>query len=215
MARRENPEINAGSMADIAFLLLIFFLVTTTMNVDSGISKKLSEKPPQDYVPPVIKEKNILEVVINRNNELLVENERTELKDLKELAKKFIDNGGGVGKPGEDGSPGKPCDYCKGEKSEASSDHPNKAIISVQSDRGTEYGTYITVQNELLRAYSELRNRLSKERYGVSYDELEQQFQDAKKSAELKGRVDELRKKVEDIKISYPQIISDAEPTSS
>ena len=59
MARRENPEINAGSMADIAFLLLIFFLVTTTMNVDSGVSKKLSEKPPEDYVPPIIKEKNI------------------------------------------------------------------------------------------------------------------------------------------------------------
>ena len=68
MARRENPEINAGSMADIAFLLLIFFLVTTTMNVDSGVSKKLSEKPPKDYVPPIIKEKNIFVVIINRNN---------------------------------------------------------------------------------------------------------------------------------------------------
>ena len=106
MARRENPEINAGSMADIAFLLLIFFLVTTTMNVDSGVSKKLSEKPPPDYVPPIIKEKNIFEVNINRNNELLVEDDRMELKDLKEAAKMFIDNGGGVGKPGEDGTPG-------------------------------------------------------------------------------------------------------------
>lgn len=214
MARRENPEINAGSMADIAFLLLIFFLVTTTMNVDSGISKKLSEKPPPDYVPPVIKEKNIFEVVINRNNELLVEDERMEIKDLKEAAKKFIDNGGGEGKPGEDGTPGKPCDYCKGERSETSSDHPNKAIISVQSDRGTEYGIYIQVQNELLKAYTELRNRLSKERYGISFDELEESFKDAKKSADLKDRVESLRRKVEDIKISYPQIISDAEPTS-
>ena len=214
MARRENPEINAGSMADIAFLLLIFFLVTTTMNVDSGISKKLSEKPPPDYVPPVIKEKNIFEVNINRNNELLVEGERMEVKDLKDAAVKFIDNGGGVGKPAEDGTPGKACDYCQGERSETSSDHPNKAIISVQSDRGTEYGTYIQVQNELLRAYTELRNRLSKQRYGVSFDELEQSFKDAKKSADLKDRVEELRKKVEDIKISYPQIISDAEPTS-
>ena len=59
MARRDVPEINAGSMADIGFLLLIFFLVTTTMNVDSGINKKLSEKPPPDYEPPVIKQKNI------------------------------------------------------------------------------------------------------------------------------------------------------------
>ena len=214
MARRENPEINAGSMADIAFLLLIFSLVTTTMNVDSGISKKLSEKPPPDYVPPIIKQKNIFEVNINRNNELLVEGERMEVKDLKDAAVKFIDNGGGLGKPGEDGTPGVPCDYCQGEKSETSSDHPNKAIISVQSDRGTEYGTYIVVQNELLRAYRELRNRLCQERYKMSFTELEQKYKESKKSANSKDLVEELKKKVEDIKLAYPQIISDAEPTS-
>lgn len=208
MARRENPEINAGSMADIAFLLLIFFLVTTTMNVDSGISKKLSEKPPPDYVPPVIKEKNIFEVNINFRNELQVEGERMDIKDIKEAAIKFIDNGGGVGKPGEDGTPGKPCDYCKGDKSPSSSDHPNKAIISVQSDRGTDYGTYIAVQNELLKAYSVLRDRLCQERYNMSYKELEKLYKDDRKNEDLK-------KKVEDIKTSYPQIISDAEPTSA
>ncbi|MBT7705732.1 MAG: biopolymer transporter ExbD [Polaribacter sp.] len=207
MARRETPEINAGSMADIAFLLLIFFLVTTTMNVDSGISKKLSEKPPADYVPPVIKERNIFEVNINRNNELLVEGERMDLKEIKDAAVKFIDNGGGEGKLVDGVSTG-PCDYCKGEKSSTSSDHPNKAIISVQSDRGTEYGTYIIVQNELLRAYTELRNALCKERYGMSYIELENLYKDDKNNLELK-------KKVEDIKTAYPQIISDAEPTSA
>jgi biopolymer transport protein ExbD len=207
MARRENPEINAGSMADIAFLLLIFFLVTTTMNVDSGISKKLSEKPPPDYVPPIIKEKNIFEVNINRNNELLVEDARMEIKELKEAAKAFIDNGGGEGKV-ENGVATGPCTYCKGEKSESSSDHPNKAIISVQSDRGTDYGTYLKVQNELLKAYTELRNRLAMERYGISFDELEEAYK--------KARTDEsLKKKVEDIKLAYPQIISDAEPTSA
>ena len=209
MARRENPEINAGSMADIAFLLLIFFLVTTTMNVDSGISKKLSEKPPPDYKPPIIKEKNIFEVNINRNNELLVEDERMEMKDLKDAAIKFIDNGGGLGKPGEDGTPGLPCDYCQGERSESSSDHPNKAIISVQSDRGTEYGTYIEVQNELLRAYTVLRNRLCQERYGMLFTELEKAYKDSQRTDE------DLKKKIEDIKTSFPQIISDAEPTSA
>ena len=207
MARRETPEINAGSMADIAFLLLIFFLVTTTMNVDSGISKKLSEKPPADYVPPVIKERNIFEVNINRNNELLVEGERMDVKEIKDAAVKFIDNGGGEGKLVDGVSTG-PCDYCKGEKSTTSSDHPNKAIISVQSDRGTEYGTYMIVQNELLRAYTELRNTLCKERYGMSYIELEKLYKDDKNNLELK-------KKVEDIKTAYPQIISDAEPTSA
>jgi biopolymer transport protein ExbD len=208
MARRENPEINAGSMADIAFLLLIFFLVTTTMNVDSGVSKKLSEKPPPDYVPPVIKEKNIFEVNLNFRNELQVEGERMDVKDLKDAAVKFIDNGGGIGKPGEDGTPGVPCDYCQGEKSEASSDHPNKAIISVQSDRGTEYGAYIVVQNELLRAYRELRNRLCQQRYNMSFTDLEAAYKDDKNNEELK-------KKVEDIRTAYPQIVSDAEPTSS
>ena len=207
MARRETPEINAGSMADIAFLLLIFFLVTTTMNVDSGISKKLSEKPPADYVPPVIKEKNIFEVNLNRNNELLVEDQRMDVKDLKEAAIKFIDNGGGDGKIVDGKSTG-PCDYCKGERSATSSDHPNKAIISVQSDRGTEYGIYIVVQNELLKAYTELRNRLSQERYNISYKELEKAYKDDKTNEDLK-------KKIEDIKTSYPQIISDAEPTSA
>lgn len=206
MARRENPEINAGSMADIAFLLLIFFLVTTTMNVDSGVSKKLSEKPPPDYVPPVIKEKNIFEVNINRNNELLVEGDRMDIKDLREAAIAFIDNGGGEGKV-ENGVATGPCTYCKGERSESSSDHPNKAIISVQSDRLTEYGTYLRVQNELLRAYSELRNRLSLETYKIPFPELEEAYKDDKTNETLK-------KKVEFIKTSYPQIISDAEPTN-
>ena len=206
MARRETPEINAGSMADIAFLLLIFFLVTTTMNVDSGISKKLSEKPPKDYKPPIIKEKNILEININRNNALLVENEEADIKDLTEIAIKFIDNGGGEGKV-IDGKPTGPCTYCKGAKDPKSSDHPNKAIISVQSDRGTEYGTYLQVQDALLKAYRVLRNRLAKERYGMSYTELEALYKDDRKNLELK-------KKVEDIKKAYPQIISDAEPTN-
>jgi len=184
------------------------------MNVDSGISKKLSEKPPADYVPPIIKEKNIFEVNINRNNELLVEGDRMDIKDLKGAAIKFIDNGGGIGNAGEDGSPGKACDYCQGDKSESSSDHPNKAIISVQSDRGTEYGTYIQVQNELLKAYTELRNRLSQQKYQITFDELEKAYDEAKKNAGMKDRVEDLRVKVEFIKTAYPQIISDAEPTS-
>jgi len=207
MARRETPEINAGSMADIAFLLLIFFLVTTTMDVDSGISKKLSEKPPKDYVPPVIKERNIFEVNINRNNDLLVEGETMQLADLKEATLKFIDNGGGEGKIVDGVSTGN-CDYCKGARSTSSSDHPNKAIISVQSDRGTEYGMYIKVQNELLRAYTELRNKLALDTYNTSYTELEKAYKKDLNNEKLK-------EKVNFIKTSYPQIISDAEPTSA
>ncbi len=209
MARRENPEINAGSMADIAFLLLIFFLVTTTMDVDSGISKKLAEKPPKDYVPPKIKQKNIFEININRNNQLFVDGEVMDVKDLKSAAKKFIDNGGGLGNKKEGEEVGKPCNYCNGDKDPTSSDHPNKAIISVQSDRATEYGTYIVVQNELLSAYAELRDKLSQKKYGKSFKELERLFKDG-------GRKDDvLRAKVSDIKSSYPQIITDIDPEGS
>jgi hypothetical protein len=208
MARRENSEINAGSMADIAFLLLIFFLVTTTMDVDSGISRKLSEKPPLDYKPPIIKMKNILEININRNDQLLVEDEVMELEDIKQTTIEFLDNGGGIGKTVDD-VVGSPCDYCNGKKSGSSSDHPNKAIISVQSDRGTSYGMYITVQNELLSAYTELRNIYAKTQItgkyaGRTYEEL--LLLDAKDNDELKAVINE-------IKDAYPQIISDAEPT--
>ena len=208
MARRGNAEINAGSMADIAFLLLIFFLVTTTMDVDSGISRKLSEKPPEDYEPPIIKMRNIFEVNINRKDKLLVEDEEMEIEDIKQAAIDFLDNGGGIGKT-IDGQPGTPCDYCNGARSDKSSDHPNKAIISVQSDRGTSYGMYITVQNELLSAYKELRNTYAKTHIkgkyaGMTYDQL--LLLDSKKNDELKAVINE-------VKNAYPQIISDAEPT--
>ena len=206
MARRENPEINAGSMADIAFLLLIFFLVTTTMDVDSGIPKKLAEKT--DVKPPIVREKNIFQVDINRNNQLLVENEAMELKDLKDAAIKFIDNGGGIGNPMPGKEAGAACNYCKGAKDPESSDHPNKAVIAVQSDRGTDFGTYVSVQDELLKAYTELRNRFCEEKYGISFTELEEAFiAGARKDGAL-------RIKVEDVKNSYPQIISDIDPTN-
>ncbi len=205
MARRENPEINAGSMADIAFLLLIFFLVTTTMDVDSGIPKKLSEKTTD--IPPKIKEKNIFPVLINRNNDLFVEGDVMELKDLKDAALKFIDNGAGLGNPiGGEGEPAI-CDYCKGEKNPESSDHPNKAVISVESDRGTEYVTYVAVQNELLKAYAELRNRLCMEKFNISFPELEKAFKESSnKDLDLKA-------KVKFIKDRYPQVLTDIEST--
>lgn len=103
-------------MADIAFLLLIFFLVTTTMDVDSGIPKKLAEKTIVD--PPVVKEKNIFQVSINRNNQLFVEGDVMELKDLKAAAIKFIDNGGGKGNPIGGVGESLPCDYCKGKETQ-------------------------------------------------------------------------------------------------
>ncbi len=195
MARRETPEINAGSMADIAFLLLIFFLVTTTMDTDIGISRKLPEKQDPNIVPPILKEKNVFEVNVNRRNEILVEGEiYMQVKDLRQAAIDFIDNGGGD--PATLKAAGiNPCTWCGGKKDPASSDHPKKAIISLQSDRGTSYGTYISVQNELVGAYTDLRNRYANKKYGKDFDDLSKE-----EKKEIKTDI-------------YPQIISEAEPT--
>ena len=97
MAKRSAPEVNAGSMADIAFLLLIFFLVTTTIEKDSGINRKLPpmEESEEDVI---IKQKNIFTILINGRDELLVEDERMEIKNLRKAAAEFLDNNG-------DGSP--------------------------------------------------------------------------------------------------------------
>lgn len=202
MARRENAEINAGSMADIAFLLLIFFLVTTTMDVDSGIARKLPEKTEQQ--PDVIvKEKNVLDIVVNRSNQLLIENEIVDVNDVKRLAMKFIDNGAGLGTPIDD-QPGEPCDYCEGDRDPNSSDHPTKAIISLQSDRGTTYGMYVSIQNEIEAAYNELRNRLALKLYGRSYDALLDDYKDTP--------TESLKVKIDNLKDKYPQIITEPEP---
>jgi len=204
MARRENSEINAGSMADIAFLLLIFFLVTTTMDVDSGIARKLPEKTPPDQKNDIIvKEKNVLDITVNRNNQLLVENEFVQVTDIKRLAMDFIDNGGGLS-ASKDDIPGEPCDYCTGAKDPASSDHPTKAIISLQSDRGTTYGMYVSIQNEIEGAYNELRNKLALKKYKRSYKDLLDDYKNSG-SASLKVKIDFL-------KDSYPQIITEPEP---
>ena len=207
MARRDTPEINAGSMADIAFLLLIFFLVTTTMDVDAGISRRLPEKQPIDAPPPpVIKEKNVFEVFINKNDQLLIENEYREVKDVRELAIAFIDNGGGIGNAilpfGE--TEGKACDWCQGTKNPESSDHPNKAIVSLKTDRSTTYGTYIAVQNELGAAYTFLRNRLAQEQFGVLYTDIVSDLEKDKGNVELKEKRNKIR-------AMYPEIISKSE----
>lgn len=182
--KRAIPEINAGSMADIAFLLLIFFLVTTTMDADKGINRKLPPIEDTSTPPPPIKEKNIFTVLINSNNDLLVENEYMELGQLRKACKEFIINNG-LGD----------CDYCQGGlRNPNSSDNPSKAVVSLQNDRGTSYDMYIKVQNELVAAYEDLRNELSMRRYGKPYLQLTDP--DA----------------IEGIKSAFEQKISEAEP---
>ena len=204
MARRKSPEVNAGSMADIAFLLLIFFLVTTTIETDSGINRKLP--PMEEQIdPPIIIQKNIFTVVVNKYNQLLVEEELTDIKDLRKLAVDFLDNGGGTG---EDS-----CNYCQGDKDPRSSDNPDKAIISSKNDRETEYKVYIAVQNELVAAYNVLRDREFARLYPnevLTYVEADLRFNDPRTSSDEK---ENLREKLDVVKLLYPQKLSEAEPS--
>ena len=206
MAKRAAPEVNAGSMADIAFLLLIFFLVTTTIETDSGINRKL---PPTDEIvdPPVIKERNIFTVVVNKDNRLLVEEDVMELSELRQAAIAFLDNGGGTGEEA--------CDYCKGEKDPSSSDNPEKAIISLKNDRETSYKVYIAVQNELVAAYNDLRDREFSSlnpMTGLSYREAQKRYDDPRTSATDKAK---LKPMLDEVKAMYPQKLSEAEPSKT
>lgn len=147
---RMSNEINAGSMADIAFLLLIFFLVTTTIVEDKGIRVKL---PPWSEEEPDItklKTRNVFSVLVNAQNQLLVRGEPTDIRNLKEDAKEFINNPN---------------------NREDLAEKPTKAIISLKNDRGTEYKTYLEVYNELKAAYNELWDELSMKKYNVHYSE--------------------------------------------
>lgn len=206
MAKRAAPEVNAGSMADIAFLLLIFFLVTTTIETDSGLSRKLP--PMEDQIdPPIIKEKNILTVVVNKNNQLLVEEKLLQIEDLRSTAVAFLDNGGGQGEEA--------CDFCRGKKDPASSDNPEKAIISLKNDRETSYKVYIAVQNELVAAYNELRNReflRLNPTLGMDFVQADAKYNDPRTSDDVR---EELRPKLDEVKLMYPQKLSEAEPSKT
>ena len=206
MAKRKAPEVNAGSMADIAFLLLIFFLVTTTIETDSGINRKLP--PMEDQIdPPIIREKNIFTVVVNKNNQLLVEESLTDIKDLRGLAVEFLDNGGGSGEEA--------CSYCQGSRDSRSSDNPDKAIISLKNDRETEYKVYIAVQNELVAAYNDLRDRefvRLNPLLGLTFVEANKRYADPRTSPEEKER---LKPKLAEVKLMFPQKLSEAEPSKN
>jgi len=145
---RMSNEVNAGSMADIAFLLLIFFLVTTTIVEDKGVLVKL---PPWSDEPPDIqqlKTRNVYSVLVNAQNQLLVRGEPADLETLRENAKEFILNP---------------------EKRPDMAEKPTKAIVSMKNDRGTKYSTYLEVYNEIKGAYNELRNEEANKRHGRDY----------------------------------------------
>jgi len=184
---KKTPEVPAASLADIAFMLLIFFLVTTTMDVDSGLERRL----PQWVDPETlenddqqIKERNVFVVLVNKNNDLLVENEYARIDELRERAKEFMAN------PFNDEN------LPEKEPTEVpffGTVDVTKGVISLRNDLDTKYGTYLAVQNELVAAINELREDLAKSHFGKSYDNLDTDEQKA-------------------IRTIYPSKISEAEP---
>lgn len=205
MGRRATPEVNAGSMADIAFLLLIFFLVTTTIEKDKGIARQLPP-PIEEELDVVIKQKNLFIVNVNKNDQLLVEDELMELKDLRQAAIDFLDNGGAPS-----GSP-EFCNYCQGDRSPESSDNPQKAVISVQNDRLTSYEMYISVQNELVAAYNSLRNRESQRLFGWDFTDMKKGVDEGQITGDRKDLIQEQLKQVQEL---IPLKLSEAEPKKS
>ncbi|MEM9077818.1 MAG: biopolymer transporter ExbD [Bacteroidota bacterium] len=193
---RQVPEINSGSMADIAFLLLIFFLVATTIQNDHGLIRKLPPKPDRTIID--IHERNVFRIILNKENQLMVEGELIEFKDLGKEVISFLDNGGEVGK----------CEYCLGAKSKDKSDSPLEAVISFQSDRKALYGTYVRVQDVLTTAYISLRNRESKRLFGTDFKSMEEAYLKPETNGELK---ETLKKRIKTIREMYPMKISESE----
>jgi biopolymer transport protein ExbD len=183
---RKAPEINAGSMADIAFLLLIFFLVTTTMDVDTGITRRLPppvEDPEQDID---VKERNVMKVLVNNQDRLMVNGKAADVNNLKELAKDFM-----AIHPDNPEYPETTPKFIEELNRELVT---SKGIISLKNDRGTSYAMYIKVQNELAAAFNEMKDELSVELFGIKYTQL----------------VDENR--IKGINAALPVRISEAEP---
>ncbi len=150
--KRESGDIDGSSLADIAFLLLIFFLVVTTIDVDTGIGLVLPPIP-DDIEPPPVRERNLMNILVNERGMVLINEQPAAIATVRERVKEFIDNNG-----------------VDPELSES----PDDAIVSIKTDRRTPYNIYIDMLDEVMGAYEELRHAASMERFGVPFSSLEQ-----------------------------------------
>ena len=187
--KRSMPGINSSSTADIAFMLLIFFLTTTSMDTDKGLARRLPQPPDPNQKQQeniVVKERNVLQVRINKDDQLMVGSEYLDIKQLRAKAKEFVANPTDAANMPEKHLKNIPllggdCMITE------------KHVISVQNDVGTSYQAYIEVQNELVAAYNELRNELAEAKFGRDYASCSEDEQKA-------------------IRDFYPQKISEAAP---
>lgn len=187
MGKREVPELNQSSTADISFILLIFFLTTTSMDTDRGLARRLPP-PPEENVEQddtKVKERNVLQVRINAMDELMIGGDYAEVSEVRARAKEFIEN--------PENLPNLPDKTPRDIDLLGTVYITDKHVISLQSDRGTSYSKYFEVQNELVAAYNELRDELSRRRFGKSFAELSEEQNLA-------------------VRQYYPMKISEAEP---
>ncbi len=132
---RQEAEIPTSSMADIAFLLLIFFLVTTTIDVDTGIGMTLPPELDPTVEPPPVKERNILKILINAQGQVLLEDQPSAIARVREEVRTHVTNNG---------------------ENPRYAENPNKAVVSIKTDRQTPYNLYIQALDEVWMAYFEL-----------------------------------------------------------
>ena len=186
MAKRKTPGLNTQSTADIAFLLLCYFLMTSTMDQQNGLQRRLPPMPDKDQKvdDQKVNRRNIIIVKINSADRLFAGNEMLDISQLKDKIKEFLTN------PADD--PNLPEKEIK--DIEGLGEYPvSKGVISLQNDRGTSYQAYIAVQNELVKAVNELRDEFARAKYGKPFAALSEEQQDIAKKA-------------------VPQNISEAEP---
>lgn len=185
--KRKVPGVNASSTADIAFMLLIFFLITTSMDTDRGLARRLPPPPENEKQKDdiIVKERNVLQIRLNKDDQLMIGGEWSDIKQLREKAKEFIAN------PKDD--PNMPEKHAKTLPFFGNVMITEKHVISVQNDVGTSYDAYFQVQNELVAAYNELRDELAKAQFGKPLAECTEEQKEA-------------------ISDYYPQKISEAEP---
>ncbi len=182
---RKTPGLNTGSMSDISFLLLAFFLMVSNINTDMGIARKLPPPLPEDAEAPDVRERNIFVVMVNKDDRLLLNNEYGRIEDLKDRAKEFLGNPNDL--------PNLP--------EKVATDIPllgtvdvSKGVISLRNDRGTSYDMYLQVQNELTAAIKEMRDDMSTAYFGKKFADITESQREA-------------------IETAIPVAISEAEPT--
>ena len=170
MGKRKVPGLNASSTADISFILLIFFLVTTSMDTDRGLAVRLPNPPEENQQdPPKVRERNNMNVMVNMNNQISVRvagefKTDVQVSELRELAKEFIAN---------------PEDNINlPERVDVELPAPfgvqmitKNHVISLQTDRATSYDVYFQIENELYGAYNDLRDELARKTFGRPYRE--------------------------------------------